>query len=227
MLRRSSQPNSRGQDLAQFQSYNFSKGIRRTDNPSAANSGRLIKNFEIEDDGSLNLRRPLFLKRNPNLSSEYGTLLKIIYPFTNNDDDIIYATTKGFFNKNLASIPLYSLDKFNQKLFYDENKRIIEDVDFANFNTSTIISGVQVLQKDENNDTENYKYRFLRLTYNEITNFPELQVLEPFIPTTNNFTAGDFNYYSDVLQALRDDYLSKLTLINVIHNYALYIPTGN
>ena len=227
MLRRSSQPNSRGQDLAQFQSYNFSKGIRRTDNPSATNSGRLIKNFEIEDDGSLNLRRPLFLKRNPNLSSEYGTLLKIIYPFTNNDDDIIYATTKGFFNKSLASIPLYSLDKYNQKLFYDENKRIIEDVDFANFNTSTIISGVQVLQKDESNDTENYKYRFLRLTYNEITNFPELQVLEPFIPTTNNFTAGDFNYYSDVLQALRDDYLSKLTLVNVIHNYALYIPTGN
>jgi hypothetical protein len=220
MLRRSSQPNSRGQDIAQFGSYSFSRGIRRTDNPSADNSAYLVKNFDLEDDGSLALRKPLFLKHKSPLVNK--SLIKIIYPFTLKDENIIYATTTGFFTRDNALQSPFEYDKFQNKNYKDVTQLKFENISYANFNTSTIISGVQV--REENSLI--YKYRFIRLTYNELTNTPELEILPPFIPTTNNFSAGDFNLYADVLQSLRDDYLSSLTLVNVIHQYALYQPVG-
>ena len=113
MLRRSSQPNSRGQDIAQFGSYSFSRGIRRTDNPSADNSAYLVKNFDLEDDGSLALRKPLFLKHKSPLVNK--SLIKIIYPFTLKDENIIYATTTGFFTKDNALQSPFEYDKFQNK----------------------------------------------------------------------------------------------------------------
>lgn len=221
MLRRSNQPNSRGQDAAQFKSYNFSRGIRRVENPTAINSGILVKNFDLEDDGSLTLRKPLFLKTKSPLVNV--NLLKVIYSFTTLDKDIIYVTSNGFFSAgNVPILPFY-YDKFQNKIYFANTDLEFTDISYANFNTSTIIAGVKVKPQGETL----FKYRFIRLTYDPITELPELEVLPPFIPTTNNFTAGDFNLYADVLQSLRDNYLSSLTLVNVIHQYALYQPVGD
>lgn len=220
MLKRSGSTSISGNDNSSTFTYSMSKGIRTKDNPMQMSSAKDIVNFDVNIDGSLQLRNVLAKKVNVVYDVEgFPVFEKIIYSHTANDADNIHVyrnpedNTLVFVSESKGILPItYIEDLSNLEKEIVKIQLKAEELSFANFTTSTIISGCSVtLQGHQPVD------RFLK--YYEKDGVLRLECVRPYTPVMDsNFT---FNLYNDNPQSVKDDYNALTVAVTGILAYRL------